>query len=87
MASVNIDSAVMDQVWRDFPRHQQHDAASMLATYGEQPYEREIVRVQLAILFLAHGDLDQLLKCVEYAKRDYRDVLMWSVQKPRTGEN
>jgi hypothetical protein len=80
---VDIDSAVMDQVWRDFPRLLQHDAAAALATYGARPHEREVVRVQLAILSLAGGDMDELLKCVGYAKRDYRDVLMWSVQKRR----
>jgi hypothetical protein len=81
---VDIDSAVMDQVWRDFPRHLQHDAAAALATYGEQPYEREVVRVQLAILAIAGGDMERLLKYVEHAKRDYRDVLMWSVQAPHS---
>lgn len=81
---VDIDSAVMDQVWRDFPRHQQHDVAAALASYGEQPYEREVVRVQLAVLSLAGGDMERLLKYLERAKRDYRDVLLWSVQAPRS---
>lgn len=81
MATVNIDSAVMDQVWRDFPRDLQHDAAAALATYGTQEYEREVVRVQLAILHLARGDMERLVHFVEVAKRDYRDVLWWSVQK------
>jgi hypothetical protein len=78
--AVDTDSAVMDQVWRDFPRDQQYQVATALATYGEQPYEREVVRVQLAILALARGDMDKLLKGVERAKRDYRDVLVWSVE-------
>ncbi len=81
MAAVDIDSAVMDQVWRDFPRDQQHDAAAALATYGTEPNEREVVRVQLAILHLARGDMERLLHFVEVARRDYRDVLWWSVQK------
>jgi hypothetical protein len=71
----------MDQVWRDFPRNLQHEAAAALATYGTWPHERETVRVQLAILHLARGDIDRLKRFVEDARRDYRDVLMWSVQK------
>lgn len=83
---VSMDSAVMDQVWRDFPRDQQKEAAAALATYGEQPYEREVVRVQLAILALAQGDMDKLRAGVERAKRDYRDVLVWSVENRRSRE-
>ena len=35
-------------------------------------------RLQLAILKLAQGKLDEVHTLANYAKRDYRDVLMWA---------
>ena len=36
--------------------------------------------VHSAILQLAHGDADKIPQLVDYAGRDYRDVLMWAQQ-------
>ena len=74
----------MDQIWRDFPRDQQYEAASALATYGKDAFQGEAVRVQLAILHIARGDMGRLLHYLDVAKGDYRTVLLWSVQKPQT---
>jgi hypothetical protein len=52
--------------------------ASLLAEYGRERGEREIVRVQLAILKLSEGQADRVPGLVAAAKRDYRDVLMWA---------
>lgn len=57
----------------DIPR-----ALEMLDQYGVAPGEPERERVQLAVLRLCRGDLDQLRHFVEAARRDYRDVLLWA---------
>lgn len=72
----------MDQVWRDFPPDRQREATLALAAYGETPHAREVVRVQLAVLRLARGDMGMLIRFLDHAREDYRDVLMWSVQPP-----
>lgn len=39
---------------------------------------RERDRVHLAIIKLSSGDVAQLPKILDYARRDWRDVLVWS---------
>ena len=53
-------------------------ALDLLDSYGVEAYQREPERVQLAILKLSDGDMDQLRHYVEVAKQDYRDVLAWA---------
>jgi hypothetical protein len=48
---------------------------SVLREYGDEKWERERSRVQLAALKLAGGNLDELERQTCAAKRDYRDVL------------
>jgi len=53
-----------------------------LDLYGAQPHEREIERVQLAILQISQGSKEKLLQFVKAAKADYRDVLAWQQLGP-----
>ncbi len=69
---------VLDKVKKCFPGHKEEEIMAFLNLYGEELYERERERVQIAILKLSDGDLDQLLVNVEVAKRDYRDVLAYA---------
>ena len=48
---------------------------AILDEYGVASHERGRDRVQLAILKLSDGNLDDLRYWVQVAKRDYRDVL------------
>lgn len=57
-----------------------------LDRYGEEPYEREIERVQLAILQLSQGNKEKLMQFVKDAKTDYRDVLAWQQLGPLSSE-
>lgn len=47
----------------------------ILDLYGKESHVRELERVQIAILKLSGGDLENLRAYVEIAKSDYRDVL------------
>lgn len=61
------------------------DPAAVLAAldpYRVEPYEREVERVQLAIIELSGGNMDRLLQLVQAAKTDYRDVLAWQQLGP-----
>jgi len=50
-------------------------AMAILDTYGAEAWHREKDRVHLAVLKLGGDDLASLRRCVEVAKRDFRDVL------------
>lgn len=70
--------AVMAEAARDFPHEDVATVMAVLDEYGRESYERERERVQRAILMLAEGDVDKLLKYTQAAKHDYRDVLWWA---------
>ncbi|MCP3976005.1 MAG: hypothetical protein GY720_16110 [bacterium] len=59
-----------------FPAEGLREAARIqLFRYGRESYEREPVRVHLAIVKLSNGDLLKLDNMVDLACQDYRDVL------------
>jgi hypothetical protein len=58
-----------------------------LDRYGNETYENERERVQLAILHLSEGRVETLLRLVEAAKLDYRDVLAWRELCPLSTED
>lgn len=62
-----------------FPEPEQRATAEAeLGRYGMGDYEKEVERVQLAILKLSGSDLERLRANVRAAKGDYRDVLAWA---------
>jgi len=69
---------VLSKAQRLFPDQDLADVLAILDQYGTQPYERERHRVQLDILKLSEGDLDELKRLIGLAKRDYRDVIAWA---------
>ncbi len=69
-----------------FPDRPTSDVLSVLNRYGKESHEREILRVQLAILKLCDEKPDVGLDYyVNEAKQDYRDVLYWA-EYPKTSE-
>jgi|SRR5215813_717055 len=58
-----------------FPNEDQGKIMDILDLYGKEFYARERERVQIAILKLSGGDLQNLCEYVEIARRDFRDVL------------
>lgn len=75
-AAVVSDDDVERLVRRDFTPAQVDETLALLRTYGTQTWEPEVPRVRAAILRLAAGDMDRLRQQLDYAKRDYRDVLL-----------
>ena len=63
---------------REFLPEQTGEARVILARYGVAAWQREPVRVRVAALKLAAGDLEQLDHFIEVARADYRDVLAWA---------
>lgn len=55
-----------------------NNARSVLDSYGVEDYEKEPVRVRLAILKLSGSDFEEMRKMTNYAKDDFRDVLSWA---------
>jgi hypothetical protein len=50
-------------------------AQQELTQYGREPREREVERVQLAVLKLSHGRIDRVSELVATAKQDPRGLL------------
>lgn len=63
-------------VRRDFPSGQFFQVMDMLDEYGADASHREPIRVRLAVLKLANGELDRLRNALDLAKRNYRDALV-----------
>lgn len=59
---------------RDFAGHEE-EVVRILADYGRRTGERDGLRVHMACLKLASGDLDRLRRAVDAACGDFRDVL------------
>ena len=62
-------------VRRDFPPKDFDTVMTVLRQYGGEKSQRESARVQLGILKLANGNVDELQKHIDVARVDYRDVL------------
>jgi hypothetical protein len=62
-------------VVRDFGQAAAPRVKSLLARYGKESWEREVLRVQMACLKCANGSIGLLEREVEDARRDYRDIL------------
>jgi hypothetical protein len=61
-----------------FPKSAWARVLALLDTYGVASHEREVARVQLAILKLSEGSEEKLREYIAVAKRDYRDALYWA---------
>lgn len=62
-------------VGRDFAPEQFAPVMDILNEYGSKNWHCECPRVQLAVLKLASGKIEDLRRYIEAAKSDYRDVL------------
>jgi hypothetical protein len=71
----NVGSSDLARVLqRDFPLEVRAEIAELLDSYGDS----EAIRVKLAILKLADGDVSKVRHYVSVATRDYRDVHAWA---------
>ncbi len=68
-----------------FPESDANELLTVLDEYGTESYEQERERVQLAIILLASGDMDELKRYLAIAKGDFRDVFLGGI--PRRGKN
>jgi hypothetical protein len=66
---------VLRIVSRDFPEHQTAAILSALEGYGVATWHRELERVHVAILKLSAGSADHVIKYLETAKSDFREVV------------
>jgi hypothetical protein len=60
---------------RDFAQNSIPAVKALLSRYGNESWQREVLRVQMACLKCANGDLEALERAVASACCDYRDVL------------
>lgn len=73
-----MSDLLIEKIRQTFPRENPADVLKLLQLYGTDSGERETERVRLAVLKLCGGDLNELLKMIDAAKGDYRDVLAWA---------
>ena len=67
---------VVDAVRRDFGPAEVSGVLELLATYGVEAHERDPERIRLGVLAIVRGDRAALDQWVDWAKRDWRDVLL-----------
>ena len=78
MHNPSIDK-VMEKIRCTFPDRDEKEIYRQLQAYGTESYERENLRVYLAILKLcSEKGLSKLSHYINEAKNDYRDVLSWA---------
>ncbi len=65
---------------RAFPGRTEQ-AGAILTRYGTEAHEQESERVRLAAVDLSGGDIAELDRLIDLAKRDRRDILMWAEQR------
>lgn len=63
-------------VGRDFPPEQVPQVIAILERYGKEQWQREPLRVRMACLKCASGNVERLAHYVEMAGEDYRDILL-----------
>ena len=63
-------------VRRDFADADVGAVCALLATYGVEPHERDPRTIRLALLRVVNGDRAALPQWVEWAKLDWRDVML-----------
>lgn len=66
---------IIQSIQSIFPNQNQRKILKLLNLYGTEYHESEKERVQLAILKLSNGNIEELQKQIKLAKTDYRDVL------------
>ncbi|CAK0781100.1 hypothetical protein CCP4SC76_7730014 [Gammaproteobacteria bacterium] len=59
-----------------FPNRGIDEVMGYMDLYWTEPHEREQERVQLAVLKASEGVFDRLIRLLDVAKKDYRDVLV-----------
>ena len=72
---------VIQAIQETFPNEDLQTVLDVLSEYGKQSFERDVERVQIAVIRLSEGDVDKLLQLVSDAKRDYRDVILYYATK------
>ncbi len=78
---------VINVVRRMFPAERTVEIMTMLDIYDGESTESGRARVQMAIVKLSEGDEDKLLRFIEVALQDFRDVLFWAESPQESGRN
>jgi len=73
-----LSRAVLDRIQGAFPENQWKEAEAIISQYGESSSPQGQERVQLCALQLSEGNISKLQEMIEYAKRDYRDIIFWA---------
>ncbi|MCL2848875.1 MAG: hypothetical protein FWE61_02370 [Micrococcales bacterium] len=83
---LNMAQVESNMLQRDFSPADREAVVELLDTItlahvmAESEYNWRNTR--LAVLELAHGDVDQVAQLVQCAQRDFRDVIYWAVLPP-----
>lgn len=75
---MEIASDTVELLRKAFPEEQVPKVLEMLRQYGGGEWQPEPDRVHRAVVKLGQGDLEQVQRYLSIAKKDYRDVLLYS---------
>ena len=85
-----MQKKIIDIIYQDFPEEKRGTVIECLSTIdlthvmAESEYNLE--NTLLSILYLAKGNVDEVIQLTEAAKKDFRDVIYWAtLERSRTG--
>jgi len=83
--SLQLSSAVLEIITRDLDTSDKEAAIAELFSiqlnHVMANSEYNLTQTRFAILSLADGDLNEVIQFTKAAKIDFRDVIMWSMEK------
>ncbi len=80
-----MDKEILDIINKDFKVEQRDSVIKELSSINENHVmaksEYNLKNTRMAILYLAKGNLLQVVTLTERARIDFRDVIMWATQE------
>ena len=85
--SVKMQKKIIDIISQDFPEESREVVIECLSTINlthvMAQSESNLENVYLSILYLADGNVDEVIHLTKAAKKDFRDVIYWAILERR----
>ena len=80
-----MQKKIINTIYQDFPEEKRGTVIKCLSTINlthvMAESESNLENTLLSILYLAQGNVDEVIKLTEVAKVDFRDVIYWATLK------
>ncbi len=80
-----MEKEILDIINNDFKIEQRESVIKELSSIGLHHVmaksEYNLKNTRISVLYLANGSLEKIINLTKIAKTDFRDVIMWAIQK------